>query len=171
MLSWVHKRLAHDDAAHDIGVAELVAGFFHHYAHFNWAGDMLFDAFFHTKTPRYHRTSREPMVVLGFHAPNSNVAHTATVPGLQTLQREFRAVDQRLADPNTTWEQLLNTSATQAGATQFLESHSTYVKVDMQFWGRTLARGKSLVGWVESRCLTLVVGMYTRLRPYQVLAS
>jgi hypothetical protein len=132
---------------------------------------MLFDAFFHTKTPRYHRTSREPMVVLGFHAPNSNVAHSATVPGVQTLQREFRAVDERLSGPDVTWEQLLNTSTTQSGGSRFLESHSSYVKIDIQFWGRTLAKGKSLVGWVESRCLTLVVGTYTFPLPYSVLAN
>jgi hypothetical protein len=172
MLAWVHKRLAHDYSDGDeVGVAELVAAFFHHYANFDWAGQMLFDAFFHTKTPRYHRTSREPMVVLGFHAPNSNVAHTSTVPGLQTLQREFRAVDERLSGPDVTWEQLLNTSTTQSGGSRFLESHSSYVKIDIQFWGRTLAKGKSLVGWVESRCLTLVVGTYTFPLPYSVLAN
>jgi hypothetical protein len=163
MLSWVCKRLAHDVSS--VSVADLVVSFFQHYAYFNWAQEMVYDAFFHKKKPRYHRSAKEPMVVLGFHAPNSNIAHTSTVPGLQLLDKEFKAADSKLNEPGMTWEKFFGPSSDPSlelhlpvGAAEFLNAYSSFVKIDIQFWGRMLAKGKSLVGWVESRCISLVVG-------------
>jgi len=163
MLTWVSKSIAHSSGSSTS--ADLVTSFIHNLAQFDWANDMMFDAFFHKKTPRYHRSAREPMVLLGYHAPNSNIAHTATVPGLRVLIREARTADERLSDASTTWEQFLgisdetsHISSSGSGANHFLRAHDSYVRIDIQFWGRTLAKGKSLVGWVESRCLSLVVG-------------
>lgn len=175
MLSWVYKRIVHQDATcepHSVSASDLVATFFHYYASYNWAGDMVFDAFFHKQRPRYHRTAREPMVVLGFHSPNSNIAHTSTQPGLLTLTKKFEAASAQLMDPSLTWQDFFGACYSQgptsaAGERQFLTSYKSYVSIDIQFWGRTLAKGKSLVGWVESRCLSLVVG--THLLPYLVL--
>jgi endonuclease/exonuclease/phosphatase family metal-dependent hydrolase len=169
MLSWVYKRIAHEILVNDtrtISASDLVATFFHHYANFNWAGDMVYDAFFHKQQPRYHRTSREPMVVLGFHSPNSNVAHTSTLPGLSILVKELQTASARLSDVATTWDSFFSQSGSHSLTglglceSHFLQSYNSYVSIDIQFWGRTLAKGKSLVGWVESRCLSLVVGMY-----------
>lgn len=174
MLSWVYKRIAHEISGHDsctLTPSDLVATFFHYYAHFNWAGDMVYDAFFHKQKPRYHRTAREPMVVLGFHAPNSNVAHTSTLPGLAVLVKEFKAASERLSDASMTWDSFFSQSGSHSlgglgrGEAQFLQSYKSYISIDIQFWGRTLAKGKSLVGWVESRCLSLVVGTFLH-RPY-----
>jgi uncharacterized protein (UPF0248 family) len=130
----------------------------------------MYDAFFHKQKPRYHRTSREPMVVLGFHAPNSNIAHTSTVPGIDTLVKELNAADEALSDPNTTCnsffgavEDAEHIASMDVGADTFLSAHNSYIKIDIQFWGRTLAKGKSLVGWVESRCLSLVVDIHKML--------
>jgi hypothetical protein len=167
MLSWVYKRVSHEinaQGTHSVSADDLVATFFHYYADFDWTGNMVYDAFFHKQKPRYHRTAREPMVVLGFHAPNSNVAHTSTIPGLQILAKEFRIACQRLLEPGVTWTDFFKAPTvsgltnTRLGETQFLQSYSTYVKIDIQFWGRTLSKGKGLVGWVESRSLSLVVG-------------
>ncbi|KAJ8112107.1 hypothetical protein OPT61_g5450 [Boeremia exigua] len=171
MLSWIHKRMAYDVSAsnfdpHPIRASDLVATFFHYYAGFEWADAMVFDAFFHKSQPRYHRTTREPMVVLGAFPPNSNVAHTSTLPGLLTLSKEFKDADLRLQDPCTTWQGFFNPSDVQnsvgmgVGQTEFLQTYKNYLSIDIQFWGRTLAKGKSLVGWVESRCLSLVVDIH-----------
>jgi poly(A) polymerase Pap1 len=163
MLSWVAKCIAHELGS--VTISDLVTSFFHHFSRFDWANEMMYDAFFHKQKPRYHRSTREPMVILGFHAPNSNIAHTSTLPGLQTLVREMDVADERLSDSNMTWEKFFgevgnsrSTSSLSSGANDFLDAYSTYVKIDIQFWGRTLAKGKGLVGWVESRCLSLVVG-------------
>jgi uncharacterized protein (UPF0248 family) len=168
MLSWVAKSLAHDVGS--VAAADLVTSFFHHFSRFDWTNDMMYDAFFHKQKPRYHRTSREPMVVLGFHAPNSNIAHTSTVPGIDTLVKELNAADEALSDPNTTWnsffgavEDAEHIASMDVEADTFLSAHNSYIKIDIQFWGRTLAKGKSLVGWVESRCLSLVVDIHKML--------
>jgi poly(A) polymerase Pap1 len=165
ILSWVSKSIAHDFGS--ITAPDLVTSFFHHFSTFDWANSMMYDTFFHKTKPRYHRSAREPMVVLGFHAPNSNIAHTSTVPALQTLVKETKAAEVQLSDPTMTWEKffgaadaLRRTRGLSPGAAQFLSEHGSYVKIDIQFWGRTLAKGKGLVGWVESRCLSLVVGGY-----------
>jgi poly(A) polymerase Pap1 len=163
MLSCIYKRIAHGSGG--INAADLITSFFHHYAHFKWANEMVYDAFFHKNVPRYHRSAREPMVVLGFHAPNSNIAQTSTVPGVQVIAKEFCAADAHLSDPTMTWENFFKTSGSvvstgglTAGAISFLNTHENYAKIDINFWGRTLAKGKSLVGWLESRALSLVTG-------------
>ncbi|KAF2797235.1 hypothetical protein K505DRAFT_298767 [Melanomma pulvis-pyrius CBS 109.77] len=172
MLSWICKRLAHDIGS--VTTADVVTTFFHHYANFDWGNDMVFDAIFYLKKPRYQRSAREPMVVLGFHAPNANVAHTSTVPGTQTLVREFKLADHRLSEDGMTWEQFFGgsevSSSTESpvGVSDFLKSHDNYVKVDIQYWGRTLSKGKGLVGWVESRCLNLVVDLNKSLPNLQI---
>ncbi|KAF2444508.1 hypothetical protein P171DRAFT_33737 [Karstenula rhodostoma CBS 690.94] len=163
MLAWVCKRLAHDSGS--VSAGDLILSFFHHYANFDWQNDMVYDAFFHKKKPRYQRSAREVMVILGFHAPNSNIAHTATVPGMQVLVHELRQADDRLSSPGMTWETFLEVDApgSKPAIGSFLSSYDSYVKIDIQYWGRALSRGKGLVGWVESRCINLVVDLHKAL--------
>jgi uncharacterized protein (UPF0248 family) len=136
---------------------------------------MMYDGFFHKQVPRYHRSAREPMVILGFHAPNSNIAYTSTVPGLQTLVKELKAADKALSDPDTSWERFFGrfdgstpALSLNSEASNFLVAHNNYVKIDIQFWGRTLAKGKGLVSWVESRCLSLLVDIHKTLADLEV---
>ncbi|KAF2675888.1 hypothetical protein K458DRAFT_492786 [Lentithecium fluviatile CBS 122367] len=159
MLSWVCKRLAHDVGT--VGASDLVVTFFYHYAHFDWKKNIVFDVFFHKKMPRYQRSLREPMAILGFYAPNSNIAHTATAPGLQVLVNELKRADKRLSAPGMTWNGFFNEHASvDSGANDFLMTHESYVKIDIQYWGRALSKGRGLVGWVESRCINLVVDIH-----------
>lgn len=158
MLSWVCKRLAHDCGL--VSAGDLILSFFQYYANFDWQNDMVYDAFFHKKKPRYQRSAREAMVILGFHAPNSNIAHTATVPGMQVLVNELRQADARLTSQDMTWDAFLDAdgAGSKLAVANFLSSFDSYVKIDIQYWGRTLSRGKGLVGWIESRCINLIVG-------------
>lgn len=163
MLSWVCKRLVHDFGS--VSANDLIFSFFHHYANFDWQNDMVYDAFFHKRKPRYHRSAREAMVILGYHAPNSNVAHTATVPGMHVLINELRQADDRLTSAGMTWETFfdVDTAASKPAVDEFLSSFDSYVKIDIQYWGRALSRGKGLLGWVESRCINLVVDLHKAL--------
>jgi len=162
LLSWISKRLAHKVGA--TSAADLVVNFFHHYANFDWKKDVVFDPFFHKKGVRYQRSVREPMVVLGFHAPNSNVANTATGPGLETLVREFMMADAKVSSEGLNWDGFFGGkneevgSELTTGAAEFLSSYENYVNIDLQYWGRALHKGTSLLGWLESRCMSLVVG-------------
>lgn len=162
MLAWICKKIWYDFGP--VGAGDLVASFFDYYADFDWTHDLLFDAFFHKVSPRYHRNSREPMVILGYHTPNSNVAHTSTIPGLHILTRELRNAAEDLSRSGMTWDKFFMLPEYTAHGTRldaaaiFRSSYRSYVKVDIQYWGRTLSKGKSLFGWIESRCLSLVIG-------------
>jgi uncharacterized protein (UPF0248 family)/endonuclease/exonuclease/phosphatase family metal-dependent hydrolase len=165
MLSWICKRMAHQTGA--VTAADVITTFFSHYADFNWKDDMVFDAFFHRKRPRYQRSAREPMVILGFHAPNSNIAHTSTTPALKTLIREFRLANEKLSSDGMTWDEFFGSPGADPsacsltiGARDFLTSHDSYVKIDLQHWGRRLNKATSFLGWLESRCLFLVVDIH-----------
>lgn len=155
MLSCVCKRLVHDIGS--ISAGDLIVSFFHHYSRFDWKNGMVFDPFFH-KRPRYQRSVREPMVILGYHAPNSNIAHTATGPGLDIIVKELKRANERLAMPGMTWDRFFDDRENVDSVKDFLTSHESYAKIDIQYWGRALSRGKGLVGWVESRGINLVVG-------------
>ncbi|KAF2730474.1 hypothetical protein EJ04DRAFT_500507 [Polyplosphaeria fusca] len=167
MLFILCKRMAHHTGL--VIATDLVATFFHHFANFDWETNMLFDPFFHKKTPRYQRSAREPMVILGLFAPNSNIAHQSTVPGLKTLTREFKNADACLSKERMTWEKFFDISASATvGVSEYLRSQENYIKVNIQYWGKSLAKGKGLVGWVESRCLLLVVEIHKALSQLEV---
>ncbi|KAJ4290837.1 hypothetical protein N0V90_010032 [Kalmusia sp. IMI 367209] len=170
MLSWVCKRIAHDTGS--VSAGDLILSFFNHYSHFDWQTEMVYDAFFHKNKPRYQRSTRDAMVILGFHAPNSNIAHTSTVPGLQVLVSELRRAKELLSAPGMTWGHFLAADTPEEEGTpfrpatdSFLTTFESYVKIDIQYWGRALSKGKGLIGWVESRCIALVVDIHKAL-PY-----
>lgn len=167
MLSWICKRLVHDHGP--VSVHEILATFFHHYAYFDWKNQIVYDAFFHTKTPRYQRSAREPMVVLGYHAPNTNVAHTSTMPGLDTLIVELALASKWISETNVGWAYLFRPpEGDTTFVSEFLKAHDSYARINIQYWGRTLAKGRKLVGWVESRSLSLVVDISKALSDYKV---
>ncbi|KAF2657831.1 hypothetical protein K491DRAFT_676952 [Lophiostoma macrostomum CBS 122681] len=167
MLSWLHKQMTLDHGT--VSAADLVCSFFHHYSTFDWKNEVVYDSFFHNTKPKYQRNVREPMVILGFHNPNANVAHTSTSPGLYVLIKEFKMADEYLCEEGMSWDCFLGQrvahipSSPNTGMEGFLASHDSYAQINIQYWGRSLAKGKGLVGWVESRSLSLVVDIHKSL--------
>ncbi|KAI1503083.1 hypothetical protein F5X99DRAFT_376760 [Biscogniauxia marginata] len=157
LLSRVCKLLSHDGRS--VPVPTLLVTFFNHYANFDWKTQMAFDPFFHRRL-RYVRTAREPMAILGFHAPNLNTAHTASLPSTRTISEKFKQADSLLSQEGMTWSRFLGLDT---GAVDFLASYKSYIKIDVQFWGVALAKGSSFVGWLESRCVMLLVDLNRRL--------
>jgi poly(A) polymerase Pap1 len=164
MLSQICKLLFRDAGA--ITAADIICTFFNHYASFNWKTHMAFDPFFY-KQPRYRRSPTEPMVILSLHAPSVNVAHTASFPSVKTLISELKRADDLLSVVGVTWPRLIggrDEERTMAdlpsGADEFLNSHNSYIKINVQYWGLSLAKGSTLVGWLESKCVKLLVGMF-----------
>jgi poly(A) polymerase Pap1/2'-5' RNA ligase len=146
-------------------VPAILVSFFHHYANFDWKRDMVFDPFFHNARLRYVRTSREAMVILGYHSPSLNVATAASLPSVKTIAEEFQRADRILSTPGVSWSDFTGSSAAPAGddnsssgVDTFLRAYKSYVKIDVQFWGVSLAKGSRFVGWLESRCVMLLVG-------------
>lgn len=105
------------------------------------------------------------MVILGLHAPRVNVAHTASFPSVRTVIGELKRADRLLSDSGVTWSKLIGDSENEIGveglpgaANEFLNSYSSYVKINVQYWGVSPTKGNLLVGWLESRCVPLLVG-------------
>lgn len=161
LLACVYKLLARD--ATPVSVSDILVTFFNHYASFDFEANLVFDPFFHRQQLNYRRTTREPLAILGYFAPALNTSSAASVPSVRTIAAEFRRADRLLSEGGMTWSEFLEISDAASGAADFLHSYLSYVKLDIQFWGGSLAKGSSFVGWLESRCVMVLVDMNRRL--------
>ncbi|KAF6811580.1 DUF455 domain-containing protein (endonuclease/exonuclease/phosphatase) [Colletotrichum plurivorum] len=166
MLARLCKMLLHDGGA--VSTTDIVTTFFHHYSQIDWKNDIIFDPFFHRQL-RYHRTSREAMCLLGWHSPILNTAVAASVPTVEIISNEFNLAEARLQEEGATWNSLLPASTTDsddcmtAAAATFLASFPMYIDLRIHYWGDSLERGIRLVGWLESRCASLLVDIHRRV--------
>jgi uncharacterized protein (UPF0248 family)/2'-5' RNA ligase len=169
LLARVHKLLAQENPA--VSVPDILTTFFHHYAEFDWKRNLVFDPFFHRQRLNYTRSSREPLAILGYFPPALNTSQAASVPSVRTVAEEFkRAV--RLLDSGevASWTEFLcggpepdAKALSGAGASDFLGMYKSYVKIDLQYWGLSLARGAQFIGWLESRFVNVLVDIDRRL--------
>ncbi|KAF3767468.1 hypothetical protein M406DRAFT_288543 [Cryphonectria parasitica EP155] len=157
LLARVYKLLARDAAL--LSVADVLATFFHHYADFAWKRNLVFDPFFH-KTLNYRRTDREPLAILGYFPPALNTSLAASTPSVRTIAAEFKRAASLLSEESMsmTWPKFVNSD----GTFDFLRGFRSYVKIDVQFWGGSITKGRGFVGWVESRCVSLLVDLNRR---------
>ncbi|TQV96620.1 hypothetical protein V2A60_002993 [Cordyceps javanica] len=144
-----------------VSTTDILATFFSHYATFDWETQVVLDPFFH-KELRYHRTSREPFCLLGWHAPALNTAMIASTPTVKSIAAEISKTNSLLFHPGSTWDTILDTVGGSGGATgvqDFLQSFKSYVKIDARFWGSSPSSGRKFLGWLESRCVAILVDM------------
>ncbi|CEN62964.1 hypothetical protein ASPCAL09592 [Aspergillus calidoustus] len=144
---------------------DLIATFFKTYAQLDWAREMVFDPGFYAAPPRYFRSAREPAVILTQHTPKVNVARSATVPSIRILEAEFKRMDGLLSTVggqggDLAWSDLLGSA--EAGVEDFLAGYPSYIKVNVQHWGAGGAKGRMLVGWLEWRCVSLLVDIHRK---------
>ncbi|CAK7218406.1 hypothetical protein SEUCBS140593_003536 [Sporothrix eucalyptigena] len=161
-------------------VADILVTFFKHYSGFDWKTKMAFDPFFHNQKSPYSASSREPLAILGYHRPQLNTSMAASVPSVRVLAEEFQRAAAILQDGSNglTWSDFLNGGGRPAseclivstplpvlpaGPAEFVRAYRTYIKLDMQYWGLSLTRGSAFVGWLESRCVMLLVDLARRL--------
>ncbi|KAK3905699.1 2'-5' RNA ligase superfamily-domain-containing protein [Staphylotrichum tortipilum] len=140
-------------------VEDLVATFFSHYADFPWQNHAVFDPGFHRVRLPYTRTVREPMAVLGYFPPALNTAAAASKYSARTVAEEIkRARDKILEGGLKTWGELV-----EQGVGEFLKGYKTFVRLEVQCWGAGAGRASQFLGWVESRCVGLLVDMQRRV--------
>ncbi|KAK1826744.1 RNA ligase superfamily-domain-containing protein [Podospora conica] len=138
---------------------DLITTFFTHYATFPFATHSVFDPFFHaTSLPHHRSTTREPLAILGYFPPALNTTAAASVPSTRTLTHEFARTASALTT-STTWTDLISPTT---AATSFLTSYKSYARLSVQYWGQSPTRGRQFIGWLESRCVTLLVDMHRR---------
>jgi poly(A) polymerase Pap1 len=137
--------------------ADIICTFFNHYANFNWEKEMVVDEEFAGQQRRYRRGAREVMVIVSLHAPRVNVARAASLPAVRTVVGELRRADGMVGEQGVSWLRLIGGTGKE-GAGEFLGAYKSYIKINVQYWGLSLAKGSSLVGWLESKCVVLLVG-------------
>ncbi|KKZ64259.1 hypothetical protein EMCG_09757 [[Emmonsia] crescens] len=153
--------------------ADILCTFFNHYGNFNWKEDVAYDPIFHKKPPRYHRTPREGMVILTLHTPVMNVARSSSIPAMKTIVDEMKRAENLISEGNASWTELVEIepktgkSALSSFADEFLKSYNSYIKINVQYWDLSLAKGSSLVGWLESRCLVLLADLHRKFPDIQ----
>ena len=162
LLGRVCKLLCHVTGA---SASDVVRTFFHYYTAFDWATEMVSDPFFHGAQAKYQRSAREPLVILSLHTPVINVAHTASVQSLKTLSDEIKRANRLLSDAKRPFSEDFGTATSgeqetslASGAKEFLCNYKSYIKINVQYWGLSSAKGSNLLGWLESRCVLLLVG-------------
>ncbi|OLN95647.1 Nuclear poly(A) polymerase 1 [Colletotrichum chlorophyti] len=166
MLVKVCKTLLHNGGV--VSTADIITTFFDHYSRFDWRNDVIFDPFFH-KNLRYHRTSREAMCLLGWHSPALNTTLIASVPTVNIISNELCQADAQLSRDGASWQSLLSLSDSAQGmimtpgAAGFLKSFRSFVNLRVHYWGTSLERGSRLIGWLESRCASLLVDINRRV--------
>ena len=159
-------------------VADILVTFFQHYADFDWKTKMAFDPFFHNERSPYSPTNREPLAILGYHRPQLNTSMAASAPSVRVLAEEFQRAARLFkggAD-GLAWSRFLQgggcstgdngpeeSRGLPSGAAEFVQAYRSYVKLDLQYWGLSLSRGSAFVGWLESRCVLLLVDLARRL--------
>ncbi|KAM0325561.1 hypothetical protein ACHAQA_007548 [Verticillium albo-atrum] len=113
-----------------------------------------------------HIAEAEPLCLVGWHPPVLNTAMAASKPTVKTLENEFKiARDRLLTSGIINWagflgEHQLGKFGLSAGAKDFLVTYKSYIKMDIRYWGSSHAKGCKLVGWLESRCVSVLVGHY-----------
>ncbi|KLO89230.1 poly(A) polymerase [Fusarium fujikuroi] len=164
----VCKALAYENET--VTPADIVVTFFHHYSEFDWKNAMVFDSFFH-KELTYNRTFREPLCLIGWHAPALNTAPVASIPTVATISSEFGRAKKLLSDDDCTWSKLLGIEPETAlgsiqapASTEFLHAFKTYIKIDAHYWGPSQEKSGRFIGWLESRCVMLLVDIHRKLK-------
>lgn len=162
MLVPICKALANESEA--VSTADILTTFFQHYSKFNWETGIVFDPFYHLGL-KYHRTFREPLCLLAWHGPSLNAASTASISTVNALTSELTRAVALFDQQDMTWSKFLGleqsetpSSLTEKGAADFLASYRTYIKISARYWGSSQQKGRKYLGWLESRCISILVG-------------
>ncbi|KAI2080730.1 hypothetical protein LOZ36_006416 [Ophidiomyces ophidiicola] len=158
MLSRISKLLSFTKGR--VRSADMICAFYHHYANFDWEGEMVFDpsSVFYNK-PYYRRYPNEPMVILTIHKPIINVARAVTISSARTIVDELRRMNRHISNTTISWSEIIyGNEPTLDPSQEFLTAYSSFIKIHIQYWGSSLAKGNTLVAWLESRCIRLLNG-------------
>ncbi|KAH6607911.1 hypothetical protein Trco_004224 [Trichoderma cornu-damae] len=163
MLVPICKALANEPEA--ASTADILTSFFYHYSTLSWATETVFDPFYNMGL-KYHRTFREPLCLLGWHGPSLNTASNASASTVSALAAEFTRAADLLSRQDMTWSKFLGlelhetpSNLIEKGVADFLASHRTYVKISARYWGSSQQKGRKYLGWLESRCISMLVDM------------
>lgn len=166
MLMAIYKAWAYETAV--LSVPDILASFFSRYAKFDVEKDATFDSTLNKdaqmRRPQMDRHQNNPV---GPNFPTlGQILHDdrrLATRYARTIVPELKGASETLSR-GISWTQFLESD----GVGDFLHSFKLYCKIDVQFWGGSLTKGRGLVHWVSSRLLGLASSMQMRLGDYHV---
>jgi len=132
----------------------LVRQFFKTYGSWDWEADMVSPIPGRELT--YKRIQhKEPMVILSIEKPVANLTFNASRNSVEALSRAFRLANEML-DARKGWAEVCGSGPNAKEPLElFLESHVTFIKVDVGHWGGSCLRGREVLGWLESKIVVV----------------
>ncbi|KAE9389497.1 hypothetical protein BT96DRAFT_1025020 [Gymnopus androsaceus JB14] len=153
----------------ELKARHLVRQFFATYAKWDWERDAVWpipsrepelDSATATTLKGYRRSStKEPMVVLSIERPLSNLTFHASRNSVEVMKRAFERADDML-EKGRSWAAVCGLDREEAPHQMFLKQHKIFIKLDVQFWGGSNLKGRAVVGWLESRIVSLLVQLH-----------
>lgn len=132
----------------------LVRQFFKTYGTWNWEADMVSPI--PERVLTYKRMQqKEPMVILSIEKPVTNLTFNASRNSVEVLSRAFRLANEML-NGGKGWAEVCGSGPnTKEPLELFLESHTTFIKIDVGYWGGSCLRGREVLGWLESKIVVV----------------
>lgn len=140
----------------------LVRQFFKTYSRWNWEHDMVWPIPGRESSGYTYRRAphKEPIVVLSIEKPPANLTFHASHNSLATMSQAFSVADQKLADGKP-WDETCGLDDQNLGPERrFLDAFKAFIRLDVHYWGSSTLRGRELIGWLESRIVSLLVSLH-----------
>ena len=133
--------------------ASLIEAFMGTYSKWDWGGSDV--EISQLQQGKYNR-KEDPAVISSIHRPILNIWASATHSAVVTVTREFSRAYRDLKQ-GLPWSQICEGTEQMTPQRAFLTMYSWYVKVEVNYWGRNGQKGRSLLGYVESRVVTVSI--------------
>lgn len=132
----------------------LVCQFFKTYGSWDWEADVVSPIPGRELT--YKRIQhKEPMVILSIERPVTNLTFNASRNSTEVLSGAFRLANEML-DAKKGWAEVCGSGPNVKEPLElFLESHMTFIKIDVGHWGGSCLRGREVLGWLESKVVVV----------------
>lgn len=136
----------------------LVEAFLREYAVWDWTQDTVhpIPAAAAVGTGAYKRVvQREPMAVLSISKPQKNIASNASWNSVASLSHGLQTANATLQSGGT-WLDVCGTNPLKS----FIDEYRSFVKIEVHYWGGDCMQGRALMGWLESKIVSLLVQLH-----------
>ncbi|KAJ3916732.1 2'-5' RNA ligase superfamily-domain-containing protein [Lentinula edodes] len=165
LLSRVTLTLVSSGGSEELESHHLVRQFFLTYRHWNWERDAVSAIPYRELGPATgvsrRSSTKAAMVVLSIERPTSNLTSNASRNSVDVMRRAFEKADKMLEECRN-WVEVCGLEPEGEAPYQvFLKQHKVFIKLDIHFWGGSNLKGRAIIGWLESRIVSLLVHLYT----------
>lgn len=138
-----------------VSPAEIIRMFFHTYSSWNWENDAVTVPIAGVSGMAYRRNMhREPMCILSIEKPSVNMTINASHHSVKTIRTIFQSVNRSFLE-GIGWRDICVGHGSETPLNEFLTFHKSFIKIDINYWGQNCTKGRALVGWLESRFVSV----------------